>query len=83
MDYEAIVIGVSSGGMNALKLIFSAFPSDFAVPVIVVQHIGPRSENSWIKPFKRTVVIFLLKKRMKKKKLVPGIFMLLLLTTIC
>jgi two-component system, chemotaxis family, protein-glutamate methylesterase/glutaminase len=49
MLYEAIVIGVSSGGMNALKLIFSALPSDFAVPVIVVQHIGPRSENLWIK----------------------------------
>jgi two-component system chemotaxis response regulator CheB len=49
MRYEAIVIGVSSGGLKALKLIFSALPSDFAVPVIVVQHIGPRSENSWIK----------------------------------
>lgn len=49
MDYEAIVIGVSSGGMKALKVIFSALPSDFAVPVIIVQHIGPRSENSWIK----------------------------------
>lgn len=48
MRYEAIVIGVSSGGLKALKLIFSVFPSDFAVPVIVVQHIGPRSENSWI-----------------------------------
>ena len=49
MGYEAIVIGVSSGGLKALKLIFSALPSDFAVPVIIVQHIGPRSENSWIK----------------------------------
>jgi two-component system, chemotaxis family, protein-glutamate methylesterase/glutaminase len=49
MRYDAIVIGVSSGGLKALKLIFSALPSDFTVPVIVVQHIGPRSENSWIK----------------------------------
>jgi two-component system, chemotaxis family, protein-glutamate methylesterase/glutaminase len=48
MRYEAIVIGVSSGGLKALKLIFSSLPSDFAVPVIVVQHIGPRSENGWI-----------------------------------
>ena len=48
MRYEAIVIGVSSGGLKALKLIFSALPSDFTVPIIVVQHIGPRSENSWI-----------------------------------
>jgi two-component system chemotaxis response regulator CheB len=49
MQYEAIVIGVSSGGLKALKIIFSDLPSDFAVPVIVVQHIGPRSENGWIK----------------------------------
>jgi two-component system chemotaxis response regulator CheB len=49
MEYEAIVIGVSSGGLNALKTIFSALPSGFATPIIVVQHIGPRSENNWIK----------------------------------
>lgn len=49
MHYEAIVIGVSSGGLKALKLIFSSLPSDFAIPIIVVQHVGPRSENSWIK----------------------------------
>jgi two-component system chemotaxis response regulator CheB len=49
MQYEAIVIGVSSGGLKALKIIFSALPSGFPIPIIVVQHIGPRSENSWIK----------------------------------
>jgi two-component system chemotaxis response regulator CheB len=49
MHYEAIVIGVSSGGLKALKLIFSSLSSDFPVPIIVVQHVGPRSENSWIK----------------------------------
>jgi two-component system chemotaxis response regulator CheB len=49
MQYEAIVVGVSSGGLKALRLIFSVLPSDFVVPIIVVQHIGPRSENTWIK----------------------------------
>jgi two-component system, chemotaxis family, protein-glutamate methylesterase/glutaminase len=48
MQYEAIVIGVSSGGLKALKTVFSSLPFNFAVPVIVVQHVGPRSENSWI-----------------------------------
>lgn len=48
MQYEAIVIGVSSGGMTALNLIFSALPADFSIPIIVVQHIGARSDNDWI-----------------------------------
>ena len=49
MHYEAIVIGVSSGGMSALKFIFSALPADFNTPIIIVQHISPRSNNQWIK----------------------------------
>jgi two-component system, chemotaxis family, protein-glutamate methylesterase/glutaminase len=49
MYYEAIVIGTSSGGMNALKLIFSSLPVDFSIPIIIVQHISPRSDNQWIK----------------------------------
>lgn len=48
MPYEAVVIGVSSGGMNALKFLFSALPADFGMAVIVVQHISPRSDNQWI-----------------------------------
>ena len=48
MHYEAIVIGVSAGGMNAMKLIFSLLPKDFNIPIIIVQHISPRSDNQWI-----------------------------------
>jgi len=48
MQYEAIVIGVSSGGLNAMKIMFSHLPVDFKMPVIIVQHISPRSENQWI-----------------------------------
>ena len=49
MKYEAIVIGTSSGGMNALKFLFSSLPVDFSIPIIIVQHISPRSDNQWIK----------------------------------
>jgi two-component system chemotaxis response regulator CheB len=48
MHYEAIVIGVSSGGMNALKIIFSALPADFSTPIIIVQHVGANSDSQWI-----------------------------------
>jgi two-component system chemotaxis response regulator CheB len=49
MPYEAIVMGVSLGGMNAMKILFSLLPRDFSIPIIIVQHIGPRSDNRWIK----------------------------------
>lgn len=49
MQYEAIVIGVSSGGMSALKFIFSTLPADFNVPIIIVQHISSRTDSQWIK----------------------------------
>jgi len=49
MKYEAIVIGVSSGGMTVLKCIFSALPAGFSIPIIIVQHVSARSANEWIK----------------------------------
>lgn len=49
MQYEAIVIGVSSGGLDALKILFSLLPADFGMPLIIVQHLSPRSEGEWIK----------------------------------
>jgi two-component system, chemotaxis family, protein-glutamate methylesterase/glutaminase len=49
MVYEAIVIGVSSGGLSALKILVSRLPKDFNTPIIIVQHINPLSESQWIK----------------------------------
>ncbi|MCB1158706.1 MAG: chemotaxis response regulator protein-glutamate methylesterase [Leptospiraceae bacterium] len=36
---QAIGIGTSTGGPNALQKIFSSFPEDFRYPVFVVQHM--------------------------------------------
>ena len=47
--YEAIVIGVSSGGMNAMKTMFSLLPSGFSIPMVVVLHLGARSGNEWLR----------------------------------
>jgi two-component system chemotaxis response regulator CheB len=49
MVYEAIVMGVSSGGLTALKILFSGLPKDFSTPIIIVQHINPLSDSQWIK----------------------------------
>jgi two-component system chemotaxis response regulator CheB len=38
---EMVVIGVSTGGPNALATIFSTLPGDLGVPVLIVQHMPP------------------------------------------
>ncbi len=38
---EIVVIGVSTGGPNALMQLLPAIPADFPVPVVVVQHMPP------------------------------------------
>ena len=48
MKYEAIVIGLSSGGMNAIKKLLYSLSSAFPAPIIIVQHLGSRSDSTWI-----------------------------------
>jgi len=44
MKYEAIVVGVSSGGMMTLNIILRHLPSDFALSIIIVQHQHPHAD---------------------------------------
>ena len=71
MNYEAIVIGVSSGGLNAMKIMFSLLPADFKLPVIIVQHISPRSENQWIDLLNNNSKLRI-KEADEKEKIEPG-----------
>ncbi|MBW4509220.1 MAG: chemotaxis response regulator protein-glutamate methylesterase [Scytonematopsis contorta HA4267-MV1] len=38
---DVVAIGVSTGGPNALAQILPAFPADFPVPILIVQHMPP------------------------------------------
>jgi two-component system chemotaxis response regulator CheB len=38
---EAVAIGASTGGPDALSKVLNALPADFAVPIFVVQHMPP------------------------------------------
>lgn len=38
---EAVIIGVSTGGPNALAVLLPALPANLSVPVFVVQHMPP------------------------------------------
>ncbi|ADH86026.1 chemotaxis protein CheB [Desulfurivibrio alkaliphilus] len=43
--YRAVVIGVSAGGMEALREILSRLPADFPLPLLVVQHLGGDADD--------------------------------------
>ena len=45
MSYKAIVIGSSAGGLAALKELLSPLKKSFKIPIIIVQHISPQSDN--------------------------------------
>ena len=49
MQYEAIVIGVSAGGMNAIKTLCTLLPKGFRIPIVILQHVSPRSDSEWVK----------------------------------
>lgn len=43
--YKAVVIGVSTGGVAALKQLLPALPADFPIPILVVSHLTPTSDD--------------------------------------
>ena len=42
---EAVLVGVSTGGPNALVTLLEGLPADLAVPVLIVQHMPPTFTN--------------------------------------
>lgn len=38
--FQAVVVGVSTGGVHALQKLLGQLPADFPLPVLIVQHIG-------------------------------------------
>jgi two-component system chemotaxis response regulator CheB len=45
MRYEAVVIGVSAGGIEALKVILPALPKPLPLPIVIVQHRNERPDS--------------------------------------
>lgn len=43
--YEAVVMGASAGGLEALRFILGSLPDDFPLPIIIVQHRHPNSDD--------------------------------------
>ena len=50
---EVIAIGISTGGPDALRVVFSQLDADLKVPILVVQHMPPGFTNEFAKSLDR------------------------------
>lgn len=46
LQYRAVVIGASACGSKALLPILQALPANFAVPIVIVQHLHPSQRDA-------------------------------------
>lgn len=69
--YEAIVIGVSAGGIAAMQQILPCFGKDFQIPICIVQHIGKSDDNYLVSHFKECCALDV-KEARDKEQIVPG-----------
>lgn len=53
MKYEAMVIGASAGGANALRHLLAPLPENFKIPIIIVQHLDAHSHNYFVEYLSR------------------------------
>ena len=45
MAYEIVVVGASTGGLRALRVLLSGLPAEFFLPMVIVQHRGKHMET--------------------------------------
>jgi len=69
--YKAIVIGASAGGLEALVKILMPLPKDFSLPIIIVQHISPDSDN-YMTQYLNSVCDINIKEADEKEKIKAG-----------
>jgi two-component system chemotaxis response regulator CheB len=50
---EAIAIGISTGGPNALREVFAKIDADLSQPILVVQHMPPGFTEEFAKSLDR------------------------------
>jgi len=69
--YQAVVIGVSAGGIAALERIFSTLDATFSLPIMVVQHIAPSGESHLASHFSSCCSLPV-REAMDKEPVTPG-----------
>jgi len=71
VPYEAVVIGTSAGGLDALGILLPALDARLPVPVVIVQHISASSDSFMVTYFDRLCSLTV-KEAEEKELLKPG-----------
>ncbi|MDE1167980.1 MAG: chemotaxis protein CheB [Pseudomonas sp.] len=71
--YQAVVVGASAGGVEALLRVFGALPRDFSLPVITVLHLPEERHSHLAEVFERRLHRPF-KEARDKEGIVPGMF---------
>lgn len=69
--YEAVVVGASAGGMQALKVLLCGLPVDFGMAVAVVQHVEA-SSGGFLSEFLNDSCAFTVREAEEKEAFVKG-----------
>jgi two-component system chemotaxis response regulator CheB len=72
MHYQAVIIGVSAGGMAALNTILPELPRGFPLSVLIVQHTRATSENFLVRYLDAQCWVKV-KEADEKEKILPGV----------
>ena len=70
-SFKAVVVGVSTGGVSALKMVLGALPADFPIPILVVTHITPDSDDG-LAVLLNTLCAIRVKEADEQETLAPG-----------
>jgi two-component system chemotaxis response regulator CheB len=60
MAFDIVAFGCSAGGLTALSEIFAQLPSDFPVPLVVVQHLDPHHPSLMVQILGRRTPVHVL-----------------------
>jgi two-component system chemotaxis response regulator CheB len=72
VNYEAVVIGVSAGGLFALSRILEELPVDFQLPIVVIQHRS-KDERSLLEDLLQSKCKIKIKQADEKEKIETGL----------
>lgn len=72
---NAIVLGASTGGINALGFLFSKLGEDFSLPILVTKHIGLNDDSGVLRVLSRQSTLPI-KVAKDKHRIQPGVIYL-------
>jgi two-component system chemotaxis response regulator CheB len=70
--YEAVVMGLSAGGLNALRTLLPFIPVGFNMPVVIVQHLHPLQDCSFLENLTESCLLPV-REAEEKEEISPGI----------